>query len=308
VISPWWAALGPVDIQVSCGSGEHSVRWADGTLHALEHPDAEGELVLAALGGDATPCLDLLRTWERHCDDLVVLALAPRSADDLLTITTAEIDELVARRQPLGQYRRRVRAGSQFTSFGGGSFTTSQVSGPGAIQGQLKIGGVPARLVTEGDQGRHELLRLLAFSTPLQLRLSGAVAHSWSASGPHAARASRAKPALTAALSGRVAPAVTRWLDVDPTQIETALHGAAGWGAIERAGLAAETRLRVALPVSWLAWVWAPGLAVVDGHFVVSVQHAAWPTAQVLAISAPGRDRVELTVRHESIGWSVVRR
>jgi hypothetical protein len=42
----------------------------------------------------------------------------------------------------------------------------------------------------------------------------------------------------------------------------------------------------------------------VDGHFVVSVEHAAWPTAQVLAISAPGRDPVELTVRHESGGWT----
>jgi hypothetical protein len=306
VISPWWAALGPVDVRLSCGSGEHSVRWADGTLHALDHPDPEGELVLAALGGDATPCLDLVRTWERHCDDLVVLALAPRSADDLLTITTAEIDELATRQQPPGQYRRRVRAGSQFTSYGGGSFTTSRISGPGAIQGQLKIGGVPARLVTEGDPGRHELLRLLALSTPFQLRLSGAVAHAWSASGPHAARAGRAKPALTAALTGRVAPAAARWIDVDLTQIETALHAGAGWGALELDGLAAEARLKVALPVSWLAWVWAAGLAVVDGHFVVGVQHAAWPTAQVLAISAPGRDPVELTVRHESGGWSAV--
>ena len=308
MISPWWAALGPVDIQVSCGSGEHRVRWADGTPHALEHPDPEGELVVAALGGDATPCLDLLRTWERHCDDLVVLALGPRSADDLLMITTAEIDDLVDRQQPPGRYRRRMKAGGQFTSYGGGSFTTGRISGAGAIQGRLKIGGVPARLVTEGDPGRHELLRLLALSTPLQLRLSGAVAHAWSAHGPHGDRADRAKPALTAALTGRVAPAVARWLDMDFTQVETALHAGVGWGAIELDGLAAEARLKVALPVSWLAWVWAPGLAVVDGHFVVGVQHAAWPTAQVLALSAPGRDPVELTVRHERTGWSVVRR
>ena len=62
------------------------------------------------------------------------------------------------------------------------------------------------------------------------------------------------------------------------------------------------------LPVSWLAWVWAPGLAVVDGHLVVRVLHAAWPAAQVLAIGAPGRDPVEVTVRHEGGGWSLVRR
>jgi hypothetical protein len=306
VISPWWAALGPVDIQVSCGSGEHSVRWADGTLHAPEHPDAEGELVLAALGGDTTPCLDLVRTWERHCDDLVVLALAPRFADDLLTITTAEIAELATRQQAFG--RRGTGPMRQAAVRGGGTLTSGWRAGPAAPHGQVRIGGVPARLVVEGDPGRHELLRLLGLGTPFQLRLCGAVAHAWSVSGPHAARADRAKPALTAALTGRVAPAAVRWLDIDVTQIDAALHDGPGWGAIELDSSPDGARLKVVLPVSWLAWVWAPGLAVVDGHFVVGVQHAAWPAAQVLAISAPGRDPVELTVRNESAGWTIVRR
>ena len=308
MISPWWAAFGPVEAQVSCGSGQHSVRWADGTLHPLEHADAEAELVLAALGGDATPCLDLVRTWERHCDDLVVLALAPRSADDVLTITTAEIDELAARQHPSGWSRRVTRLGGNVTPRGGSTFTSGRAGGPTAPLGRVVIGGAPAQLVQEGDQGRHELLRLLALSTPFQLRLSGAVAHAWSAHGPHPARAERARPALTAALTGRLAPAMTRWLDIDLTQIDAALHAGPGWGAIELDRLADERRLKVRLPVSWLAWVWAPGLAVVDGHFVVRVQHAAWPAAKILAISAPGRDPVELTVRYEGGGWSLVRR
>jgi hypothetical protein len=308
VISPWWAAFEPVETRVGCGPGQHTVLWADGTLHAVEHPDAEGELVLAALGGEATPCLDLVRTWKRHSDDLVVLALAPRSADDLITMTTAEIDELAGRRHSAGRRLPHIARVSQGHFRGGGSFVTGRVSGPAAPQGRVVIGGSPAQLVQEGDQGRHELLRLLALSTPLQLRLSGAVAHAWSPWGPQADRADRARPALSAALAGRAGLAAARWLGVDLPQIEGSLYSGPSWGAIELDTSADYVRLKVALPVSWLAWVWAPGLAVVDGHFVVSVQHAAWPSARVLATSAPGRDLVEKDVRHESGSWSVVRR
>ncbi len=305
--SPWWAAFGPVETQVSCGSGQHSVRWADGTLHPLEHADVEGEIVLAALGGDATPCLDLVRTWAGHSDDLVVLALTARSADDLVTITTAEIEELAAQGHP-PVHSRRTGLRGHVTFRGGSAFTSGPASGSAASWGRVMVGGAPAQLVQEGDQSRHELLRLLALGRPFQLRLFGAVAHAWSAHGPRAAQADRARPALTAALTGRLAPAAARWLDVDLTEIEDALYSGPGWGAIGLDGPAGEVRLKVWLPVSWLAWVWAPGLAVVDGHFVVRVQHAAWPTAQVLAISAPGQAPVELTVRHEGDRWTIVRR
>ncbi len=305
MISPWWAACGPVETQISCSSGEHTVRWEDGTLHAVDHPDAEGDLVLAALGGDATPCLDLVRTWERHSDDLVVLSLAPRSADDVVTITTAEIDLL--QNNPAWR-QRRTRLRRHGTVSGGGTFTSGRASGPGPPPGHVMTGGAPARLVQDGDQGRHELLRLLTLSTPFQLRLSGAVTHAWSAWGPLAVRAERAGPALTAALMGRAAPAAARWAGLDLTQVQVAVDAGPGWGALDAVRVADGVRLMVALPVSWLAWVWAPGLAVVDGHFVVMVQHAAWPTARVVTLSAPGQDPVELTVRHESGGWRIVRR
>jgi hypothetical protein len=308
VISPWWAAFSPAETVVSCGSGEHTVRWQDGALHAVEHPDTEGELVLAALGSDVAPCLDLIGAWERHCDDLVVLSLGPRSAGDLLTITTADIDDLEARQHPPGWRRRRTGLGKYGTSRGGGAFTSGRVSGPALPAGRVGIGGASARLVQDGDPGRHELLRLLTLSTPFQLRLSGAVAHAWSALGLDAARADRAQPALTAALTGRVAPAAARWLCLELTQIQVALEAGPGGGAIELDDGPDGARLTVALPVSWLARVWAPGLAIVDGYFTIRVQHAAWPAARILALSEPGRDPVELTVRHEGDRWRVVRR
>ena len=38
---PWWAALRPAQSQISCGAGQHLLRWADGELIAADHPDAE---------------------------------------------------------------------------------------------------------------------------------------------------------------------------------------------------------------------------------------------------------------------------
>ena len=92
--APWWAAFGPAEAPLSCGDAKHRLRWADGKLEALDHADAEGELVLAALGGDTSPCLDLARAWGGHSDDLTVLAVGPRSHTDAVTIPAAVLDEV----------------------------------------------------------------------------------------------------------------------------------------------------------------------------------------------------------------------
>jgi hypothetical protein len=60
---PWWALLPPAQTGVSCGGRTHQLRWSEGTLIALDHPDAEGERVLAALGGDRCECIDLVESW-----------------------------------------------------------------------------------------------------------------------------------------------------------------------------------------------------------------------------------------------------
>jgi hypothetical protein len=57
-----------------------------------------------------------------------------------------------------------------------------------------------------------------------------------------------------------------------------------------------EARVRAALPFCWLAWVWACGLAVVDGHLVVAVEQPGWPHARVRALREPGTTPVELDV------------
>ena len=59
----------------------------------MDHPGAEEELVLAALGGDRSECVDLVEWWGRRSDDLEVLAVGPRSAADELTVTPQNVAE-----------------------------------------------------------------------------------------------------------------------------------------------------------------------------------------------------------------------
>ena len=102
---PWWAALPPAETRIRCGPGEHVLRWADGRLQALDHDDIEGDLVLAALGGDKAGCVAMLEAWGTHADDLDVLALGPRSPADELAVTAELVDEL---RAALGPAPRSV--------------------------------------------------------------------------------------------------------------------------------------------------------------------------------------------------------
>ena len=106
---------------------------------------------------------------------------------------------------------------------------------------------------------------------------------------------------LEPALAGRLAPAAATWLGLDPDRVDASLlersPEPASWGALELTGTGAGRRLRATLPVSWLATVWAPGLAVVAGHLVVAVEQAAWPDATVLAVPAPGAPPVRFGVR-----------
>jgi hypothetical protein len=334
--SPWWAAFGPAETDVSCGTGTHRVRWADGRLQAADHPDAEGELVLAALGADATPCLDLAQAWGKHSDDLAVLAIGPRSAADQLTLTAAALRDIVsARSRPGWRAYTATAARSQFirsghlparprrptasSSSGGSTFRIGHAHLTSS-RGQTPGGPAPAspasrlRAVSHAqmlmasrseDPARLELMELLALGTPFQLRLAGAVAHAWSADGLHGRNRGQAGPALTAALAGRLAPAAAQWLGLDPADVDATIHDGAGWGDIALAHAAGRRGVQARLPVSWLATVWAPGLAFVSGCLIVAVQDAAWPDARVLALRAPGREPVELSIRHDGRGWVV---
>jgi hypothetical protein len=345
---PWWAAFGPAEAPLRCCDAEHRLRWADGKLQAVDHPDAEGELVLAALGSDTSPCLDTVMAWGRHSDDLAVLAVGPRSASDPVTIPAAVLDEAAARgmtgQQSLGvaggtsamiyahrpALPRRVasyggfRAGKRFlgrrpaaqptrahglVSFSSG-WSGSRPLRPRGFAGRLGFPGSPhfGWPGAEADPARIELIRLLALGPQFQFRLSAAVAHAWSADGERAGRAEQVRPALIAALAGRLAPAAAQWLGIDPGEVDAAISDEAEWGEITRTGREGDARLLARLPVGWLAEVWAPGFAVVASHLVVAVLQASWPQASVLALRSPGQEPVRLDIRQDQGHWSVTSR
>jgi hypothetical protein len=290
VSAPWWAALRPALSQISCGTGQHVIRWADGQLTAADHADAEGELVLAALGGDKSECVALVEAWGAHAADLDVLALGPRSPADRLAVTW----ELV----------RSLR-----------SAISPQAGPPGLRPGQAQRHGrpviplrprsLPMRQVSPEAQRaqaqRAELVSLFALGQDFQLALSGTVAATWSA-GPAPGRdLAAARPALTGALAGRLAPAAASWLGIGPEAVRVTLHDGPGWGTVELAG----RTLRAALPLHWLAAVWAAGIPVVGGHLVVDVLTAGWPQAQVRALPEPGAAPIVLSIRYDGEHWSV---
>lgn len=155
---------------------------------------------------------------------------------------------------------------------------------------------------------RQELLRLLALGPEFQMRLSGTVAAAWAQGGSREGDRAAGRPALVAALAGRLAPAAQDWLGIDPDLVEVTLHEGPGWGQLTMSGTGAgigggEWRLHAALPVGWLASVWAAGLTVVAGHLIVEVTEAAWPRATVLAVRKLGADPVVLQVRAADGGW-----
>jgi hypothetical protein len=261
---------------VPCGTGSHTIRWEAGKVRLPSHPDAEAELVLAALGGETPGCIQLAEAWGRHADDVRVLAIWPRGADDEISISWDSV------REP-----------------GAGTISSSplqrlRVGRPGQLSpGQLSPGPAAA-LQAEIDrvaQYNTDVMSLLALGAGFQARLSGHVADAHAAEPTEATR-----PALTAALSGRLALVAEKWIGIDPNRVKATLQAGDGWGSSEMTGKGEHRVLAFALPAGWLASVWACGLALAGRHLVVAVTKPGWPDAQVIALLAPGTEPVPLDV------------
>ena len=250
--------------------------------------------MLAALGGEKARCVEVAQAWARHADDLSVLAIGPRGPADEIVIGW---DDVAAAQQGAG---------------GGFVFTGSAVGGQVAVRPAAGLHpSVPAGVQRRRQRAQEELelvrrrrsdmLSLLALGYGFQVRLAGhvAVAHA-DAAGEVAE--GRARPALVAAMAGRLGPVAEQWLGIDPDQVVVSLHAGPGWGSVELTGRGEQRRLLVALPARWLARVWAAGLALVDRHLVVAVERAGWPDARVLGLRAPGAEPEPLDVHDGGVG------
>jgi hypothetical protein len=70
---------------VPCGRKKHTLRWEAGTLQLPSHPGTR--LVLTTLDGENPACVKLAEAWGRHTDDMSVLSIWPRTADDHISVT-----------------------------------------------------------------------------------------------------------------------------------------------------------------------------------------------------------------------------
>jgi hypothetical protein len=285
---PWFTCLPSCETEVPCGTGRHAVRWEAGSLRLPSHPDAEGELVLAALGGDKARCIELAEAWARHTDDLSVLAIGPRGPDDEIAVSWAD----VAAAAQAGPGPRPVPGPGAQPRIG----PLASPPGPtlarmSARQRQMQ----EERLAAQ--RRRNDILSLLALGYGFQVRLIGQVTATYAAGdGPGEWQ----RPALVAAITGRLAPVAEAWLGIDPDQVQVSLHHGPGWGSTELTGRGEDRRLRVSLPAGWLASVWACGLTRVGRHLVVAVEQPGWPRARVLGVRAPGAEPELLDVHADS--------
>jgi hypothetical protein len=293
---PWFTCLPSCETQVPCGTGRHTVRWEGGSLRLPSHPDVEGELVLAALGGDKARCVEVAQAWDRHAEDLSVLAIGPRGPGDQIAVGWDDVLEAEQAARAVvyrGSYISPPSTPARLASQPGPSLARA-----GARQRQVQ----EERVQTQ--RRRNDILALLALGYAFQVRLIGQVAAA------HAARDGdeQLRPALVAAITGRLAPVAEEWLGIDPDQVVVTQHAGPSWGCSELTGYGAGRRLRISLPAGWLARVWACGLARVGRHLIVAVEQPGWPTARVLGLRAPGAQPEPLVV-HGSPGdvphWEV---
>jgi hypothetical protein len=295
---PWYSCLPGCVTRVPCGQGRHTIRWEAGALVLPEHPDAEGEMVLAALGGEKAGCVELAEAWGRHTNDLSMLAIGPRGPADEIAVSWDDVASAAKASYvgspvgPPGGARMRGTAG-----------WARLASPPRALAAQTARRHQQVQQEMERSRRRaSDVLSLLALGYGFGVRLVGQVAAAYADRLDDQAEGGvSVRPAVVAAIAGRLAPVAEKWLGIDPDQVVVSLHSGPGWGSAELTGHGEERRLRVALPAGWLASVWACGLTVVGRHLVVAVEQPGWPDATVLGLRSPGAEPEPLDV-HGTVG------
>jgi hypothetical protein len=262
VSAPWWAGIPAAEATLDCGAGQHRLSWAAGQLHAPDHGDLEGEQILSALAGQGFPCLDVLNAWAQHSADLRVLVLASRGPADPLVMWSPPSSGGAG---PTGRRARRAMAVARMS--GGGHRASSR--------------GHP-------DEPEDEVTRLIGLGGPLPDRLAATVIAHWAERlrGAPGGEVDAARPALHAALYGRLTAALREWTGQPRLKVTLAMIPENQPPRLTRdaAGIAAE------LPFSWLAEVWARGLSRCWGRFCLAAAPSPAGDGWVLSTTGPGLD------------------
>jgi hypothetical protein len=251
---PWWTGITAAQMSLPCGDGEHQLRWSEGRLTAVDHPDVDRERALVALGGERVACLDLLDAWNAHTDDLDLLVLAARGPSDRLLETQPDDGVRYS-----GGYTRR----SAFTA-------VSNPGGPGHSRPGRRGGWTMYLPLNSGGSHGHDLTaaRLANLPDGLTTRLVATVIATWTdriRDGDD--RVTAVRPTLHAALYGRVL-ATAYALDIHSRELDVVMVEAQA----PRSVSSQDGRIRCELPFSWLGDVWVRGFATALGHLCLNVE------------------------------------
>ncbi len=253
--------LPPATALIGCHAERHRLRWESGRLQALDHDDVDGELALSALGGEPTPCAQILANWRKAQDDLRVFVLASRGAADPLTPPAPEQFPPGGMTGP-GNFGSLLAAGAPQPA---GLFAYAPLRPPAgfssfayATSGGGSVGSV--------EPAPDPLFALLQLPGGLPDRLVATVATTWAQRLADGAAPQSATAALTVALVSRIRLALQGWLGENAATMDVVMLAPGSVPTIERAAGV----VRVELPFSWLADVWVPGLTHVLGRFTLA--------------------------------------
>ena len=198
--------------RVSCDGREHQVRWADGELRVPGHPDLESEKILRALAGEDYACLDVLEAWEVHADDLRVLVLASRGPADPVAVRLDQPGPAgwTGRTGRSAAARMQRRRSAVTAVLGGAAPASREREDPLATL--LSLGGpMQTRLTATVAAAWRERLRDGAAPADTATALPDAPVLPDATVATAAATIEAARPALHAALYGRVVATLRAW-------------------------------------------------------------------------------------------------
>ena len=226
-------------------------------------PTSKASRSSARWPASALPASDVLDAWAVHAEDLHVLVLASRGPTDPVAV---RLDEL--------------GPSSGWTGYGG--------RGTAMRRRRAAVTAVHERRRGGARNQEDTLATLLSLGGPLQARLTATVAAAWrerlrdGAAAADAAAADEARPALHAALYGRVVATLRAWTGRPDLRVALTMIREAARPALARDGdgLAAE------LPFGWISEVWARGLGTCWDRFCL----AAAPAGDGWALSAVAPD------------------
>lgn len=260
----WFHGLPSVAADVACDGERHRIRWRRGRL-ILEDHDALAEQSLTALGARPPLCVELLETWRTRRDvellhELLLGENTLSPAELAMRKSRHEAEVESARRMP---YRTMAHHGSR----------------PG---GTRKVRLVERQVVERLDTEKEVWAATLTEALPPELRKPLALSmivnleRHWH-KDEFRARYQRKVEAVLATLAAPLLEQSTRGGRRKSKRPRGFVTEAAllAPGERPRCDVWDDRRVvhaTVSLPLAWFIDVWARGIAVVDGYFVLAVE------------------------------------